>query len=57
MRCKTSFSNTHNVALTDHQIAKVLQVEEKVILSNEEQEEPVQKPEVVDLEEDFSVFN
>ena len=57
MWCKTSFFNTHNIALTDHQIAKVLQVEEEVIPSDEEQEEPVREPEVVDLEEDFSVFN
>ena len=48
---------TQNVELTDHQIAKILQAEEEVILLDEKQEETVREPEVVDLEEDFSVFD
>ena len=48
---------TQNVELTDHQIAKILQAEEEVILLDEKQEEIVREPEVVDLEEDFSVFD
>ena len=48
---------THNINLIDHQIDEILQVEEEVISSNEEQEEPIREPKFIDLEEDFSVFD
>ena len=48
---------THNVNLIDHQIAKILQVEEEVISLDEEQEEHVREPKFVDLEKDFNVFD
>nr|POE55805.1 hypothetical protein CFP56_59933 [Quercus suber] len=48
---------THNVALTDHQVAEILQAEEEVIPSKEEQEETAREPVSTIPEEDFSVSN
>lgn len=48
---------THNVALTNQQIAEILQAEDEVIPSDEEQEEPIQEPKPANLEEDFSIFD
>ena len=48
---------THNVALTDHQVAKILQVEKEVIPLEEEQEETTLELVSTLPKEDFNVFN
>ncbi|KAL0004380.1 hypothetical protein SO802_011941 [Lithocarpus litseifolius] len=48
---------TQNVSLTDQQIAEIIQAENVVIPSEEEQEEPARKPKLVDLEKDFNVVD
>ena len=48
---------THNVALTDHQVAKILQAEKEVIPLEEEREETTLELVSTIPKEDFNVFN
>ena len=48
---------TQDIVLTAQQVAKIIQAEEEVIHSDKEQQEPTQEPVIIDLEEDFRVFD
>ena len=48
---------THNVALIDHQVAKILQAEKEVIPLEEEREETTLELVSTIPKEDFNVFN